>query len=466
MRLFKTAKISLSFLILIYFIVVLGCTNSDSPDDYYTITFHKNYGSGDVKTQRVLKNTTVSLMPNEFERGGYEFLGWSGLGNVRYEDESEFQVGNQNVNLYALWRWIFEPLSEEMELQLKQDYIDIYVKPKAPESTMADVWIEAYYGTYDDVIAVIMNSNYDNHDNEPWETTIIELNFFNSSGAFFRYENGNQILIWKDGSFYELQEANERGWLEYYSSFGYGSYSNIYRIANYHAGLTAEKERQIAEDYLEKYGYSDILEEFWFWNRYYGNYNGWDAFEQSAIGIGIRGPNFILADILFGNVIVGIPHVWKDGEVYSVIEAYDLDLLRKEDVRGIAYYNNHGEINLENHTGVDSITAIQIIRDYGIGSQIEKYYVAYKVGINNYSEPIFHGSAVFAPYFDCVAVMMSGGNEILIWKSDFSGSSYYNGRFCEIQEAYDLGFITDDDIASITYYHETGKAISYKHIIY
>ena len=68
MDIFKLRRISLSFLTLICFIVILGCGNSDSPDEYYTITLHKNDGSEEIVTQRVLANTKFALMANKFER--------------------------------------------------------------------------------------------------------------------------------------------------------------------------------------------------------------------------------------------------------------------------------------------------------------------------------------------------------------------------------------------------------------
>ena len=55
------------------------------------------------------------------------------------------------------------------------------------------------------------------------------------------------------------------------------------------------------------------------------------------------------------------------------------------------------------------------------------------------------------------------GNRILLWKVKESDGAWpgTGSRFYELQEAYDTGLLTQEDLKSIAYYHETGKTIGY-----
>ena len=57
----------------------------------------------------------------------------------------------------------------------------------------------------------------------------------------------------------------------------------------------------------------------------------------------------------------------------------------------------------------------------------------------------------------------SDGNRILLWKMEktYGQETGIRGHFYELQDAYYLGFLTEDDIRNIAYYHETRKTISY-----
>jgi hypothetical protein len=69
------------------------------------------------------------------------------------------------------------------------------------------------------------------------------------------------------------------------------------------------------------------------------------------------------------------------------------------------------------------------------------------------------------PWEETVASIVfryDNGNRIIIWKyTAWNSVTSTYGKFYALQEAYDRGFLTVDDIKSIAYYHETGKAISY-----
>ena len=106
-------------------------------------------------------------------------------------------------------------------------------------------------------------------------------------------------------------------------------------------------ERQIRQDYLDVLHSSDIPFE-----RdktiddvsvvaYYGNYNGSVPVMMRVYGRGYIGVDRcrVIADIEFavsGNFIT----VWKDGQFYSLEEAYNLGFLTQEDLRDIADLHN------------------------------------------------------------------------------------------------------------------------------
>ena len=384
----------------------------------------------------------------------------------------------------------FEPfLSTETEKQIRQDYLDIYIKPKFADAAIEDVWIEKHYGSYDDCTAVMIFSKYGEYDDAECEVIFDAI-----YGPFFRYSNENRIIVWKNGCFYELQAALNQGLL---------GLREIMRIANYHAGLSMEIENQIAEDYLGYYKYEDIYN-FWSYTRYCGTYNGYSSFLIDAGRWCSLG--FIIEETLFPHTgCCEMIYLWKEGQIYELREVYNQGLLTKEDVRNIAHYYNLREINLENHAGLHHRIMERIIDNYydiylrpiygapkydaGGYVGIEKYYGSYNyidadehhlLTPRDYSIPIIINDCVVAmmsipqngilnnmPWEETIAGILfryENSNRILVWKVEaISVGGYYDlvGTFYELQEAYDLGFLTVDDIKSVAYYHEKGKTLSY-----
>jgi len=236
----------------------------------------------------------------------------------------------------------------------------------------------------------------------------------------------------------------------------------------------------------------------WDWYRYYGTYNG-------SVVFGHHGPDpeeyDIIAETIFG--LTPKIFVWKDGKFYRLKEASNLGLLTKPDIRNIAYFYNLGEMNLENHAGIYYYDIHNSIWSYyntyiniglplssfdsidNLGVWIENFYGSYNTYIDNSGRTVQ----------DCLAIMMNipregnlddvpweetiilsnndheifnynNSNRILIYKWEES-VNFLNlevpGTFYELQEAYNKGFLTDDDIRSIAYYHKTGKTIRYRY---
>jgi len=100
------------------------------------------------------------------------------------------------------------PLSAEMEMKIKQDYLDFRTKVYHPDATVDDVTIDTYYGTYGSCVAVMMTDAFSDYtDAIPIET------YETIGGIWIIYNSSNEILIWEDGSFHRLQEAFDSGLL-------------------------------------------------------------------------------------------------------------------------------------------------------------------------------------------------------------------------------------------------------------
>ena len=79
-------------------------TKKIDPIPTYTITYNSNGGTGEMKTQSVTGNATLSS--NTYKREGYTFLGWNtksdGTG-TSYKDKDTIKLTG-NITLYAMWK--------------------------------------------------------------------------------------------------------------------------------------------------------------------------------------------------------------------------------------------------------------------------------------------------------------------------------------------------------------------------
>ena len=265
-----------------------------------------------------------------------------------------------------------------------------------------------------------------------------------------------------------------------------------------------ELGKQIRRDFSDYeinrigYAYPDITANNVFILSYYGTYNSSVVVKMTRSGPPIELPDVIIGETLLPNSITPII-VWKEGRIYELRNAHDQGLLTMENLRNIAYNVWGKEVNLESHAGLIRGSINCIINTYlltyvkpyspeaGFADiQIENYYGSYKY-FETDAEDI---SLTPRTFNDHVAVMMnskydvyfdehreetiagtlfqySNKNRILLWK--INRNEWKNigltGLFYELQEAYDLGILTEDDIRDIAYYHKTGKAISYNQTI-
>ena len=98
-------------------------------------------------------------------------------------------------------------LSADIEKQIRQAFLDeLHSKGGSwLNYTINDVWIEKYYGTYNGCVVVMMTGEGIVYS----QVTGGE----NIDGIIIGYPNSNRIKAWKDGKFYSLQEAFDKGFL-------------------------------------------------------------------------------------------------------------------------------------------------------------------------------------------------------------------------------------------------------------
>jgi len=93
-------------------------------------------------------------------------------------------------------------LSVEKQLQIKQDYWNENYKDNTNGVTVSDIKISKYYGTYSESVVLMIKENATQ---ALWQDDI--------GGVLFKYNDGNQIIVWKDSQFYGLREAYESAFL-------------------------------------------------------------------------------------------------------------------------------------------------------------------------------------------------------------------------------------------------------------
>lgn len=74
-----------------------------------TVRFFSNGGEGLMNSQFIEFGTTAALSTNMFTRYGYAFIGWALTedGDVAYADKADFTAGEDDVDLYAVWKRLY-----------------------------------------------------------------------------------------------------------------------------------------------------------------------------------------------------------------------------------------------------------------------------------------------------------------------------------------------------------------------
>ena len=258
-------------------------------------------------------------------------------------------------------------LSEEVELQIRQDYLKDHVLPRFPQATIEDVWVEKYYGTYllssgvNPFVVVMMNSKHNEYENESSKINI--------GDKLFNFENENRILVWHEGNIYQLEG---------------GSSTYMSRIFNYHLGLDMELEKCLIESVFgdttpSDYGLYDVfygnsIEAWRYHISYYGTYRGCVVITNDLRQPGGLVPTELdcIAGVIFiiePSLEYPIISVWKeeDGSFYSLPMAYKQGLLTQEDIVNIAHIRSM-------HSGREIINLFEngnrYVYDFATGDKI------------------------------------------------------------------------------------------------
>ena len=88
--------------------VILYATWSQN---FHTLSFDANGGSGTMADQTVAEGATVTLPGNTFTRTYYTFTGWTDGNGTSYLPDATFTMGTADVILYATWSQNFHTLS-------------------------------------------------------------------------------------------------------------------------------------------------------------------------------------------------------------------------------------------------------------------------------------------------------------------------------------------------------------------
>jgi hypothetical protein len=253
-------------------------------------------------------------------------------------------------------------------------------------------------------------------------------------------------------------------------------------------GLSAKTEKQILRDYYNAYikdSYPGAKAKDFYIAGYYGTYDGWvtviilgswgvpDSYPWKYPGPNEyrRSGSDIIGNVQFYYGDLPPPLVWKDGIFFTIVEAY----------YGEAYYNNPvyltrdhiksiaGLINPRDYEGLGEETLWRISQDYAdmLNSlnlhpnwsyskedwPVVRYWGTYNgavvVGLPNGSpHPVMIYHTIEGVYFGFV-------NPPDVWKDgyffgyDSDRWMRMDGRSVHLQEAFDAGVLTVEDLRSI-----------------
>ncbi|MDE5860367.1 MAG: hypothetical protein K2H23_08325 [Oscillospiraceae bacterium] len=362
------------------------------------------------------------------------------------------------------------PIPQDTAVKLCDDFSVYASKIYNTAFTMDDVSILKYYGTYNSGEVVVMYpKGYDMTDDEN-EFTVKYWEYCLSSGSL-------KIFLHRDGTFTEIGEAYENGWLtnkdmktiEYYNHNEDKTPERISWVYGPLGSIQASRERKIRGDYAkqqsEKLGwdmdYTDVSV-----IEYYGtckngelvvmNVNEMEHTSDMKY-LNVAGYEFALSSGQFDI------HLYKDGEFVELSEAYKKGYLNDEDIDMAAYYNRYSGIYTSfagNYPELGRLSAEkerQIKADY---IKFNEHAIDEWVSIEHY----------YGTYNGCEAVVMYSGVatadenwfSVAGYEMYLSSGSYVihlhkDGTFYELSEAYEKGFLSEEDVADIAHYNREGS---------
>ncbi len=397
-----------------------------------------------------------------------------------------------------------KPLSTEKVIKIKQDYLEY--RKKSVENTgnpnrynnksLEDITISQYFGTYDNCIVVSINMNSDIPPSDDIEEKIENYKFVYSSRK-------RGISVYRNGSFTSLSDAYEKGWL---------SKEDVRDIYHYHSTDTAikniytpspiiplstEKAIKIKQDYIKRYNVDDEDEKYFIIEEYFGIYNNCivmlidcaHTYATMEYEIEIAGYEFVFP-------VIREFDVYRNGEFTSLEKAYEKGWVSKEDVRDIHYYysTDTGIKDIYTPSPLVSLTAkqeLKIKQDYleykkedvqrlrdsenqyynSLSSKEQEKYKLEKGSPDNYIDELIENylkiQVYFGTYNNCAVMILDSPFSVYFQAQTFneiggyvfaypvmrSTAVYRNGEFVTLEQAYEKGWLSDENMKDIYYYH-------------
>ena len=220
-----------------------------------------------------------------------------------------------------------EYLDPAIALEIKKTVLE---NIKDESLSLSDVFIVSYSGTYNDCVIVMTDVRGVDY------TTAIET--VEIDGVTFTYGSGNKDVAWKDGRFYSLSEAYEKGFISRQDLLAIKYYHDKNGTNKY---LSEEDERRIKQAYFDYYLSDDENASIFYVGvvNYYGSFDGSEAVILSYS---------YTTDVIMEETVCGKKFIYnsddkilllRDGSFYSLQEAFDRGYVTEENV--VAIWNGH-----------------------------------------------------------------------------------------------------------------------------
>jgi len=220
---------------------------------------------------------------------------------------------------------------ENIVLQVKQTYVEMFLKEEHPEATITDVKVTRYLGTYNGSFVAVLNDKF----HKVFTEYVITYEY---EGFNFSYSNGYPISVWNNGKFYDISHAFKQELL---------TREDLQTIASlYISKIESEMVTKVKQSYLDtfiKEKWPDATIDDVLMKEYLGTYNGY------FVGVFYkRNSRFI--DFLHTCEIDGLDFsysegypilVWKNDKFYELTKVYIEGEISRNDLDTIYYlYSN------------------------------------------------------------------------------------------------------------------------------
>ena len=230
-------------------------------------------------------------------------------------------------------------------------------------------------------------------------------------------------------------------------------------------GLSAETEAEIKQDWLEfrtKIHNPGATADDVSVHRYYGTYGDCaavimtDRFSAYLAAITYE----IVEDLIFSYPDSNTICIWKDGDFCTLQEAYDGGLLTKDDLKKIRgtwtvpwatekeIRQDHVDTQIDPHDPTATADRVWIEHNYG----------RYRSGCVVLT--MWYEGDVLRPTFGLINLVSVAGVQFVFARAI---TVWHEGSFYGLNDAYDNGLLTNDDIKKISEYHRSTHRFLYEY---